>query len=277
MAKSKIIKELANNEITLEVALKRLLVLASDLEDDTIKYWVEKELSGYSKDDELPSYRYIQAGQVYFSGVKGSSINHIQYNHNKMQMGYLSVDTWKDLLKEHACREEVAILQTFAQAENAPSIDLTYLASEVAQRTQDGFYNIGCQSITMEFASNQFASIIQKLSTILLNVFIKLDKQYGCLDDLDIDTTSITEKQKVEINKELQQIIFNECTFTNNNNNFEKAKIKGSNVGTENKIDKKQDKKKIKDSNTGKGSNTVNKATTISPKIEIPLNKISKD
>lgn len=36
MAKSKVIKELASNEISLEVALNRLLIIASDIENDEL-------------------------------------------------------------------------------------------------------------------------------------------------------------------------------------------------------------------------------------------------
>ena len=44
MAKSKVIKELASNEISLEVALNRLLIIASDIENDELAQWVENEL-----------------------------------------------------------------------------------------------------------------------------------------------------------------------------------------------------------------------------------------
>ena len=39
MAKSKIIKELANNSISLDVALSRLFIIASDIGDDELQQW----------------------------------------------------------------------------------------------------------------------------------------------------------------------------------------------------------------------------------------------
>lgn len=39
MAKSKIIKELANKEVSLEVAFNRLLIIASDLNNDDLVNW----------------------------------------------------------------------------------------------------------------------------------------------------------------------------------------------------------------------------------------------
>ncbi len=48
MAKSRIIKELANNEISLEVAFNRLLIIASDIENEELINWATNELNGYS-------------------------------------------------------------------------------------------------------------------------------------------------------------------------------------------------------------------------------------
>ena len=47
MAKSKIITELANNSISLGVALNRLFVIASDIENEELQQWAECELHGY--------------------------------------------------------------------------------------------------------------------------------------------------------------------------------------------------------------------------------------
>ena len=55
MAKSKILKELVNEEISLNIALKRLIVLAADINDNDLKEWAEKEINGYNADDEVPN------------------------------------------------------------------------------------------------------------------------------------------------------------------------------------------------------------------------------
>ena len=71
MAKSKILKQLANNEITLEVALSRLMVIASDINNDALSAWAEMELNGYTEFSSLPSYRKIVSNNISYSGLKG--------------------------------------------------------------------------------------------------------------------------------------------------------------------------------------------------------------
>ena len=63
MAKSKIIKELANKEVALEVAFNRLLIIASDLNNDDLINWATNELNGYSKD--MMNYLKKLANMVY--------------------------------------------------------------------------------------------------------------------------------------------------------------------------------------------------------------------
>lgn len=64
MVKSKVIKELANNEISLEVALNRLLIISSDINNEELALLAEKELSGYLTDDVVPDYRVVKYTQI---------------------------------------------------------------------------------------------------------------------------------------------------------------------------------------------------------------------
>ena len=50
MAKSKVIKELANGTIDTLTALKRAKVLLYDLDNQEISDWINCEITGYPKD-----------------------------------------------------------------------------------------------------------------------------------------------------------------------------------------------------------------------------------
>jgi len=271
MAKSNIIKELANNEIALDIALKRLLLLANDLADADVISWVEKELSGYWKDDVIPEYRILHSLDLSYTGVNGN----MQVKNMPLPLTYLSKET-RERVETLRVFESIANIVKKSAINNNFHNDLTLLAGEVYHNTRCGLQDgVQCLSIQQNFQASQFQEILDKVGLMLLNTFMKLEKQFGNLDSLDIDTTNLNKNEKESLLHEIKQIIHID-NITVNNNNFEKAKIKGSNLGTENKIDNKKDKKKIKDSNTGKGSNSVNKTTTIKPTLEIPLNKIIK-
>ena len=52
MAKSQVIKDLANNTINLQTALKRVKVLLQEFDDEKLLEWVNYEIEGYPSDDE---------------------------------------------------------------------------------------------------------------------------------------------------------------------------------------------------------------------------------
>lgn len=56
MAKSQIIKDLANGKFSLKTSLKRAKVLMSGLNDKRALTWINNELVGYSSSDKLPDY-----------------------------------------------------------------------------------------------------------------------------------------------------------------------------------------------------------------------------
>ena len=124
MAKSAIIKALANNEISIEVALNRLLIIASDLNNDELSEWAASELHGYSKCSELPSYRKKKSMQFTYSGINGGfQVTNIPF-------------TFYDIIKDHDenafevnVMDSVSTLQDFLDNSDTQSYcrDFTYL------------------------------------------------------------------------------------------------------------------------------------------------------
>jgi len=74
-----------------------------------------------------------------------------------------------------------------AKSDSRYSADLTSLA---------GMINVGIAftSITQQFDPSHYTEIVNKVSNILLKIFMKLDKEYGNLDELDVDTSGKTEE-----------------------------------------------------------------------------------
>lgn len=72
MAKSQLIKDVATNQITVEVTLQRLLVITDDLNIIEMKEWIKGELKGYSNVELLPDYRKKVGNRIIYSGINGS-------------------------------------------------------------------------------------------------------------------------------------------------------------------------------------------------------------
>ena len=97
MAKSQIIKDLANGMIDTTTALKRAKVLLSELKNNKLIDWVNCELSGYSTNDELPPYRVIH-GNLVGSYFKGSMVRHMKFVNVPLPLGNMPYNMQDEML-----------------------------------------------------------------------------------------------------------------------------------------------------------------------------------
>ncbi len=202
MAKSKIIKELANKEISLEVAFNRLLIIASDIGNTDLIDWATNELNGYSNDSKIPKYREGKMGHIVYSGING----HLQVRNQPLPLSVFDKEIL-DYIKVNYFDQDIATIGRFAFGNNGEiGLDLTELAGNVYKNS-----SIQCISISMKFPKEMFLGILSVIRTKLLKIFIELDKNFGCLDNLDIDTNG---RKLKEINNKLNIIIYEDNSVT---------------------------------------------------------------
>ncbi|MFK4899136.1 AbiTii domain-containing protein [Lactococcus petauri] len=223
LVKSKIIKEFVNEEISLEKALRRLIIFATDLESQDLLEWVDKELSGYKEGDELPDYRKVYAPRFVYSGLNGrfqvkrqpvplGGFNHGEFSQKDLENGVIGDSIASIIAKSHS--------------EEPLSRDISFLASILEENTRDPLMGIGIQAFSIKqlFEPSDFQGIVEQLKQRVLKILLKLEKEYGNLDDLDIDGSD-----NQEISKEITQIIYN---TTNNIKSTGNSKV---NLNTEDK------------------------------------------
>jgi len=220
MAKSRIIKELANNKVPLEVAINRLLIIASDTDNEKLAHWAEKELNGYSNEDNIPSYRIVKVEDTIF---KYSGINGMCKVQN-VTLPFIEL-----LEREGVGRFNIRILDGIKTMEGIVNNDTdiklgrdrTEFASIIYEKT-----GIKCYSIIQTVPKNTFENVFNIVKTMLLKTLIQLDKSYGCLDDLDINIDNKTPEEIAKINT-----IVNNYMFSDNSVHVgDKNKIKNTGI-----------------------------------------------
>lgn len=97
MAKSKIIKDLANGCVDTQTALKRTKVLLQDLNNTEILGWVNNEIGGYVNGADVPEYRLI-SGQLYGSYFKGSMAKHMIFTDVPLPLGKMTEENKQAIL-----------------------------------------------------------------------------------------------------------------------------------------------------------------------------------
>ena len=113
------------------------------------------------------------------------------------------------------------------------SIDCTRLLAPIIHQQ----LQIVSYQVLMKYDYRVYAGVLNTLRTKLLEVFIKLDKELGNLDELDVSTTSVNFENlgKIVLNiiyqNNLQQLEANSIMVTDNSTNFKNTgNISDSNV-----------------------------------------------
>ncbi len=228
MAKSQIIKDLANGNITTQIALKRTKVLLQEFGDATLLEWVNCEIQGYPSIEHLPEYRKID-GQLYGTYFKGSMINHMIHNHVPLPLGNMPDDTRKSLLTANIT-ESIEALKALIEEKRKDKSGkfVKYVPADyypyIAQYNDD--LGMIIETASVELSMPQILNIFPKVENILLDILRYLEKQFGNLDNLDIDVDSKSEQELKEITNHIYVIIYNDQSITIGDKN----KIKNSNI-----------------------------------------------
>jgi len=230
MSKSQIIKDLANGVVDTQTALKRTKVLLQELENEELLRWINYEIEGYPDDVGVPGYREI-GGQLYGSYFKGSMANHMTYTHVPLPLGNMPADIKSDFLITKLTQGVQALNGMVTESEKSENKGLARnipadLYPYIAQFNNDPYMII--TSANVELSMPQILNIFPIVESKLLDILTYLEKQFGNLDDLDIDVNSKTKEELRSITNHIYVLIYNDESVTVGDNN----KIRDSTIAT---------------------------------------------
>lgn len=209
MAKSMIIKDIANGTIDTTTALKRAKILFAELDNAELLNWVNYEISGYPVDANLPDYR-IERGALKGTYFKGSIASHIKWNDVSIPLGKMPADVIDEFLSVPFYDGVSALKQLVENSDNGQlarpiSADLFPF---IAKYNNDPYMNIVTARVVVSThcVTNMFSVIENRL----LDALLLLEKEFGILDDLDIDTTVKSPEEIQTIAKQIYVIVYND-------------------------------------------------------------------
>lgn len=207
--RSKILIDLINDKIDVKKAFQILSLLLEDIENTDIENWMKYEIYGYPKDIVVPEYRIINASIIGTVKTYTMIINNYDIP--------VPLEDKKALCK-HNVRDSVAEIAQYALAEEQSEkhcllspIDIGYINSvALIQDAEITHANI-------QFSMYGYTNVLNLLKDKLIEIFKKLEKQYGCLDDYCIEFEN--EKDKNDTSKQLLKIIYNDYSVKIGDNN----------------------------------------------------------
>ncbi len=216
MARSNIIKNFINSSMDISTALQNLMSILYCLDDKKLINWANKELSGYNENDELPEYRKLK-GRVMASFLVG----YVQYSKRQFGIGHLDEDIQENLLNTH-------IYSSISTLENMKNIE----GASIGKPIQPELYailqantNAHITDATVNIDIGSINDIICKVRTKILETLLYLEKEFGNLDDLDIDISTKSDKELIDIIEHIQINLYDNSITIGNNNKIKKSDI----------------------------------------------------
>jgi hypothetical protein len=229
MAKSNIIKDLANGTIDTITALKRAKVLLAEFDNQEVQNWITYEITGYPSNAALPDYRLTQ-GNLIGSYFEGSLANHMVCKNVSLPLGKMPDDLRTKLLTVRFS-EGVDALKKLYDSCSAGSAPLAKVVSAdffpaIAYYNDNPCMNITSASVVI--APQSISNIFSAVENKLIDILILLEKEFGILDELDLDVTAKTEDELNSIAGRILVLVYNDQSVVIGDNN----KIKDSNIAS---------------------------------------------
>lgn len=200
MAKSKLIKDIALDKISLETALQRLLIITYELNNTELENWIQSELNGYIKEEQLPSYRKKIGYIIRYSGFDGN----VQVKRQILSESFFSKEI-KEILQNRFLKEGINVIEDVVTGDSEVIYNLIELAGMVHSNS-NGF--ITCFNLEQVVSKTSFLKILSCVKSKLIAILLDLEKEFGILDDLDIDVESKNDEKLEEINKSIIHKIY---------------------------------------------------------------------
>lgn len=227
MAKSKIIKDLANGSVDLHTSLKRTKILLEELGNPELLRWVNNEIEGYLDNDQLPSYRIIN-GQLYGSYNIYTASNFISYEDTPMRLGNIPEDIRVDILTKNVIEGIMPLTNILSDLEKSGKPYLIKFIPADCYQYLAKAYNDHIEIVAAYVHLNmtEIYSIFSTVENKLLDILCYLEKQFGQLDALDININEKSENDLTTIVNIVGDFIYTNNKITIGDNN----KIKNSQI-----------------------------------------------
>lgn len=211
MAKSEIIKDLANSKVDVFTALKRAKVLFTALGNDDLLLWINNELSGYPNDAPLPDYRIVR-GTLIGSYIRGSMAHHMKWTKVSIPLGEMPIEV-QDALLNVLLPESVTGLHKLVELSNSENNPLVKAVPAdffpyISTCNKDPFMVITSANVVI--SQHIIWDVLSVIENILLDILIMLEKEFGILDELDIDPSGKQLDELDELSKKLVIHIYND-------------------------------------------------------------------
>lgn len=165
-----------NEDASLAVILRKVLILSFRLKNQRLTVWANAELDGYASAEDLPVYRVIETvAYGTFTGPFGASIR------NKSIPGLLLNEEHRRFADTYYLRDGIAAIQTTAASGHGGR--MPWPANLVVYYQSKFIENYALQEAWLELPKQIFVGILDTVRTRTLRFALELREELGAAND----------------------------------------------------------------------------------------------
>ncbi|RSI15627.1 hypothetical protein D8884_11180 [Streptococcus sanguinis] len=178
------------------------MIITNSLENEELNDWIEGELNGYSNSDDIPDYRKNIRYIIRYSGINGS----FQVNNNVLPESLFTKEI-KEALRSRVITSGIKTIEKAVSGEFNVSFDLIELAPIVYKKSD---YMITCMKLEQVIDKTSFLEILSNVKTKLISILLRLEKEFGNLDNLDIDVGLKNDIELENLNDSISKTLYHD-------------------------------------------------------------------
>lgn len=198
MVKSQLIKDLVQDNISLENALFRLKVITNSMGNVDLQTWINNEINGYKNDDKIPSYRQHPSYIIRYSGMNAN----FQVKQNLLSE-FIFDEHVRKIIESRNINLGIANIERSIETEIG--FNLIDLAPMVLKNSGG---MIRCTSLNQIINPTSLVEILSSIKFKLIDILLQLENEFGNLDELDINTSIITKDNLDRLNSSINDYIY---------------------------------------------------------------------
>src|SRR6266550_378654 len=159
-------------DTSVAVVLRKCKILAARLRHEPFKVWVENELNGYAKDDEVPVYRVLKSveSRGNFSGYGGSSMRAASIPPSCVP------EKFRKSVTQYTFRDGVAQYESLL-TDNKENLQVSWSADLVAHVAGRIYRYMNCMSAWMVIPRGFVVSLLDTVRNKVLTFALELETE----------------------------------------------------------------------------------------------------
>ncbi|MBI4222552.1 MAG: hypothetical protein HY607_07695 [Planctomycetes bacterium] len=183
-----------DSDIDISVLLRKCKVLAARLGNQEFKNWVESELNGYKKKDDLPEYRILSViSKGHFSGGFGSGLR------NADIPMFCMPESTREALSHSYMMQPIAEIQSLVASSNGSTLQEPWSPDFVAVVGQDIYQYMNCMQAWKVIPHASLVGIIDAVRNRILSFVLEIEGEAPDAGEAPLNTNPIPQEKVSQV------------------------------------------------------------------------------